>query len=244
MIPLHCSPQGRNMSKMAPLSVTTDLHDDIIDVISGIESDRCKTGQEIHDVLGHDLAVLMMKTRRYRELSEDSHPVQARLFQTIEEDINSIMLIVRAIINGLIPLDSEDEPFATRLRQYARSLSDNTGLACRLECEGDLVIADPGVRNQLLRIIQEAVHNALVHACCSEILIRVTVRGDGLETLVRDNGVGFDYGANSGSQGHGQKIMSYRALLIGASLDVTSSPGQGTSVRCRLPPPDLHPRAH
>lgn len=231
------------MGKIAS-PVTSPLQDDIIDVIDEIESDRCKIGQEIHDVLGHDLAVLMMKTRRYRELSETSHPLQARLFQALEEDINSIMLSIRAIINGLIPLDSEDEPFSTRLRQYARSLSDNTGLACQLECEGDLVIADPSVRNQLLRIIQEAVHNALVHACCSEILIRITVRGDGLEALVRDNGVGFDYGANSGSNGHGQKIMSYRALLIGASLDVTSSPGQGTSVRCRLPPSDLHPRAH
>jgi signal transduction histidine kinase len=244
MMALHCSTQGCKMSKIAPFPITSSLHDDIMDVIAEIESDRCKTGQEIHDTLGHDLAVLVMKTRRYRELSEESHPVQARLFQALEEDINSILLSIRAIINGLIPLDSEEEPFATRLRQYARSLSDNTGLSCRLECEGDLVIADAGVRNQLLRIIQEAVHNALVHACCSEILIRITVRGDGLEALVRDNGVGFDYGTNPGSGGHGQKIMSYRALLIGASLDVTSSPGQGTSVRCRLPPPDLHPRAH
>lgn len=218
--------------------------DDYQDIISEIENDRSHTGREIHDVLGHDLAVLLLKTRRYRDMCEGSHPAQARLFQTLEEDLNSIMITVRQILNGLVPIDLGDESFAQRLRDYVASISANTGLGCRLECEGDLLVVNIDVRTQLLRIIQEAVHNALVHSCCSEIVISVHARNAWLDISVKDNGVGFDHVRNAQGNGHGQKIMSYRALSIGASLDVTSSPGEGTSVQCRIPASQLQPRTH
>ena len=53
--------------------------------------------------------------------------------------------------------------------------------------------------------------------------------------LVQDNGTGFSPDAVQGSQHVGQHIMRERARAIGATVQVTSEPGQGTRVHLRLP---------
>lgn len=84
----------------------------------------------------------------------------------------------------------------------------------------------------LLRVAQEALHNALRHAGARVIRVSLGRRSGAIVLRVRDDGVGF---APSAPRGVGLVSMEARAAAVGAQLSVRSRPGAGTTVRLRLP---------
>ena len=84
----------------------------------------------------------------------------------------------------------------------------------------------------LLRVVQEALANAVRHAGATRVLLKVQAQGAGVAVSVIDDGHGI--GATSGAAGHGLANMRRRAALLGASLSVGPAPGQGTEVRLVL----------
>ncbi len=91
----------------------------------------------------------------------------------------------------------------------------------------------------LYRIAQEAVNNAVRHANASRIQMTLSKRERRCRLAVSDNGIGYEPGRPAGSKpagskpaGMGLSIMRYRADMIDARLDISGSPGQGTTVTC------------
>jgi signal transduction histidine kinase len=90
-------------------------------------------------------------------------------------------------------------------------------------------------QQDLLRIAQEAISNALRHA--KPTMISVLLKGDSsLVTLdVRDNGSGIDRVRLENEEGLGIASMRDRAKQLDAQLDIRTAPGRGTAVTVRLP---------
>jgi two-component system, NarL family, sensor kinase len=93
----------------------------------------------------------------------------------------------------------------------------------------------PQVQQDLLRIGQEAISNALRHAQPTEIRVSLRLNPPNLVLKVTDNGSGLakSRGMREG-QGFGFANMRARAKNLGATLDLRSNPGRGTSVIVRL----------
>jgi signal transduction histidine kinase len=87
---------------------------------------------------------------------------------------------------------------------------------------------------EALQIAREAVSNALRHGSATLITLRIIKSDDELCLLVQDNGTGFDP-AQSRAGGHGLGNMRARADRLGATLKVTSAPGEGVRVLATLP---------
>jgi PAS domain S-box-containing protein len=100
-------------------------------------------------------------------------------------------------------------------------------------CEESLA---PSVQQDLLRIAQEAISNAIRHARPTVISVSLRRIPPNLVLKIRDNGSGI-VGSRpiSGGEGFGFANMRARAKNIGAELDIRSSAGGGTSVVVRLP---------
>jgi two-component system sensor histidine kinase UhpB len=83
------------------------------------------------------------------------------------------------------------------------------------------------------RVAQEALTNALRHGDCGEARLELRLVEGAVQLEIADAGTGFepDHVPESG----GIRGMRERALLVGAALDIESGPGQGTTVRLRLP---------
>jgi signal transduction histidine kinase len=86
---------------------------------------------------------------------------------------------------------------------------------------------------QIFRIAQEAIGNALRHASPRAIDVTLASDDQALCLIVEDDGRGF-VRTNGETGGYGLRIMEHRAKLIGASLSIISSQGDGTKVICRL----------
>jgi signal transduction histidine kinase len=98
------------------------------------------------------------------------------------------------------------------------------------EIEGAVYSLPAEVENNLLRMGQEALTNAIRYANADEIRVELIYDRDQVCLRVQDNGQGFGVGSISASEGFGLLGMSERAERIGAQLTIQSQPGQGTEI--------------
>jgi two-component system, NarL family, sensor kinase len=94
----------------------------------------------------------------------------------------------------------------------------------------------------IYRIVQEALNNAIKHAHAREILVLLDGSDAGQLCLtISDDGIGFDPGPGDESQsgGFGMKTMRARAETLGGSLRVISAPGKGTTVEVIIPKSEI-----
>jgi signal transduction histidine kinase len=90
------------------------------------------------------------------------------------------------------------------------------------------------VANQLYRIAQEAIHNAVRHGGAKRIALHFGTDRRGIVLAVKDDGAGFP-SEHAEGPGLGLRVMKYRAALIRAGITIRPRPqGRGTEVICRL----------
>src|SRR5947209_3484875 len=128
-----------------------------------------------------------------------------------------------------------DLPAALRRLTAQMSTDPSTALTFRLH--GSPHPLRPDVADQLLRIGQEALTNALHHGQASDISVELTFAHALLRLCVTDDGRGFAVDTPQSKAGFGLSGMRGRASHIGAALDVTSEPGRGTLVEVTWPFP-------
>ena len=91
------------------------------------------------------------------------------------------------------------------------------------------------VETTLYRIAQEALTNVAKHARAEHVEIILERRSDHVLLIVEDDGVGFDHGSPGASgQGFGLRGMEERAALVGATVQVDSATGRGTTILVRM----------
>ncbi|HVF46723.1 MAG TPA: ATP-binding protein, partial [Pyrinomonadaceae bacterium] len=126
---------------------------------------------------------------------------------------------------------------ATAIQNYAAQWSQHSGIAARLLTTGfDDIRFAPNAETNLYRIVQEALNNTHKHARAESVEILLTQRAGDVVLIIEDDGRGFSLkGKKTHLKGLGLTGMKERAALIGATLDIESSPGKGTSIHVRLP---------
>jgi signal transduction histidine kinase len=129
------------------------------------------------------------------------------------------------------PLD--DLGLALAVRNLAESTAKRGGLKLELAID-ELDPLGPEVEQQVYRIAQEALTNALKHSGADRLRVAMTTRDGELILTVEDNGRGLDTDVLSANGHYGLRGMQERADLIGAFLEVTGGQ-QGAAVRLRVP---------
>ena len=104
---------------------------------------------------------------------------------------------------------------------------------CRFQCGEPVLVGDNSAATHLYRIAQEAINNAIRHGKAKTVVVTLTRQKDEARLIVSDNGVGMAKVIKNDA-GMGLQIMKYRAGMIGATLDIKSPPGQGTTVMCMI----------
>ena len=94
-------------------------------------------------------------------------------------------------------------------------------------------IVDYNTSIHLYRIALEAAANAVKHGKATAVAITLEEHHNRLKLTIADNGSGLPDNHGVG-QGMGLRVMTYRAGIIGATLDMYSTPGQGVMIQCSL----------
>jgi signal transduction histidine kinase len=188
-------------------------------------SERRRIARDLHDGLAQDLAFIVGQMRSLVAQSGEEGPfahVAAAAERALDES--------RSAINALSRL--HDDPLDVTLAQAAEDVAGRTGTKIRLDLEPGIQVA-PDVCEDLARIVREAVSNAARHGNANTVTVALWNSGD-IRVRITDDGSGFDPAAPR-RRGFGLTSMRERAAARGGSVEVTSVPGQGTSVEVVIP---------
>lgn len=195
------------------------------------DREQRRIGRDLHDGLGQQLTALELCAHGILDEIKFSAPASAESLRNLTRGLREAVTQTRLLSHGLSPVSLEADGLINALRELAESTRTLARIPCHFACASQLIVADPHTAMHLYRIAQEAVGNALKHSRATGISIELSNRKDRLMLTVTDNGEG---GANlqRAENGMGLRVMKYRADLIGASLEIHSSPKKGTRVTC------------
>jgi signal transduction histidine kinase len=190
-----------------------DLHDSVVQKLFGI-------------VLAAQSAATLFDRDRQRAQDEVN-----RLQELAQEAIGEL----RSLIFQLRPAAVEVEGLAAALSKHVQVLRRVHGLEIDLAVAGEPRLR-PGIDDEVFRIAQEALHNALRHAAASRLEVQLEEGRRRLALTVRDDGRGFDPTSPAlRSRRLGLTSMEERAGALGGTLTIGSEPGTGTTIRLEVP---------
>ncbi len=133
--------------------------------------------------------------------------------------------------------DSFEKGLSGALSELVRAVSGERGIPVTLEVAGVVVPLADSVNRALLLVTREAIRNAVSHGTPAAVEVRLTFGQSGIRLDIQDDGCGFEaVSACLATDGHfGILGMRERMEQIRGSLDVTSSPGNGTTITAYLP---------
>ncbi|MEO5719322.1 MAG: sensor histidine kinase [Chthoniobacterales bacterium] len=200
------------------------------ELLTAVESERERIGQDLHDDLCQHLGATAIMTsviatrigRKDSRTGAELHEV-ARL---INDTIDSCRMIAR----GLHPVTLAAKGLPGALDELAERMPVSINFQWP---QGTRIMLEPATALHLYRIIEETVGNAVKHSGAKDIAVELDVVGGRTVLVVEDNGKGFKQ--NSGSDGMGLRNIHYRAGVIGAELKIEPRKGGGTRLSCKLP---------
>ncbi len=208
-------------------------------LLQGIEEaatveERRKIARELHDAISQQLFAMSMTLSAMPRLI-DSNPEKAKLqFDKITMMVHTAQQELRALIMHLRPVHLEGESLSSGVEKLLEELAAKNP-AIKLEWRIDkLPPIDDGVEENLYRVIQEGISNALRHSKASIHNIKVLFSNNLLSVFIEDNGVGFDTNQSKKSS-YGLSTMKERVLEIGGRINVISYPKKGTRIEIRVP---------
>jgi signal transduction histidine kinase len=199
----------------------------------GAEEERNRIARDLHDRIGQSLAYLAFELDRIVKVGDRDDDVRPSLGR-LREDVRTVIREVRDTLYDLRTDVSDDQGFLATLELFVGRVKERAGFAVTMRTDERIRLPLPQER-ELFRIAQEAIVNVERHADATHLT--VTWRSDSRGALleVADDGTGFPVGRAGRLDSYGLLGMRERAASIGATLDVESSPGHGTRVRCSLP---------
>jgi PAS domain S-box-containing protein len=194
-----------------------------------------RIGHDLHDGVCQQLAGIAYRLAILGDRLRARAAAESAEAEQIEILINEANSQARAVARGLFPVQLGESGLVVALEDLADGISSRYKIHCRFQCKSPPLAVDSEVALHLYFIAQEALINAVKHGKATQVTISLGPDGDRFELRVQDDGEGFQM-AGVGRTGMGIRIMRYRARVIGATLELTSRPGQGTRVACVFSP--------
>ena len=200
-------------------------------------AERNRIAREIHDNLAQEILGVSVQLEIVARLMDKSaeaartHLDRARLL------VRGSIAEARRYVWDLRSQSLEDRDLPAALAETTRRLAAESGVQTQFQVGGTFRPLPPQVENNLLRIAQEAVNNAVRHARAENIYVNLLFDTRSVRLSVRDDGRGFDPGEQaSGRNGHfGILGMRERAEEMGGSLSIDSDPERGSEVSVGVP---------
>ena len=197
------------------------------------EYERKNIAREVHDELGQVLTALRMDLTFTDMRFGPAHPELKDRLQGMRMLIDRAILGVRNVATHLRP-SALDMGLVPALEWLCGEFRSHAGIPCELTVQAQAVEMPEHQAVGLFRIAQESLTNVSRYAQASAVRVTLHREDDQLLLQVRDDGQGFD-AVVAQRRSFGLLGMQERALALGGSLHIDSTPGFGTIVTARVP---------
>jgi NarL family two-component system sensor histidine kinase LiaS len=194
--------------------------------------ERNRLARDLHDSVKQQLFATGMQVGAARALLEHNVAHADARLADAERLAHAAQQELTMIIHELRPAALESKGLAAALRDYVDDWARHSGIAADISYQGEREL--PLVLEQaLFRVAQEALANVARHSAASHVDVRVVWAPEGVLLRISDNGHGFNPESQA-RRGVGLKSMHERLDTLGGTLNVSSAPGQGTTVSAHI----------
>jgi PAS domain S-box-containing protein len=206
-------------------------------LLSTEEKERKRIARELHDGIGQALSAIKFSVENsIGELRKSPDHSELKSLETVIPLTQKTIEEVRRIVKDLRPSILDDLGILATITWFCREFQNvysNIRIKRKIEIqEND--IPSP-LKTVIYRILQEALNNVTKHSQAPLVHLSLQKKHDGVELTVHDNGTGFDLteaiSLKPSRRGFGLASMRERAELSGASFDIKSVAGEGTTIR-------------
>ena len=196
--------------------------------------ERLRLSRELHDGLAQQLALLHL---RLNQAAAANRPVEARArdFAAARRLVEAALLEARQAITVLRTGTVSWEEFRGSVTALANDFASNHEVDVQVRSKGAAPRVEAELQLEILRLVHEALSNAVRHGAATRIEVALTATPGGLEVAIRDNGRGFEPGRALASRGIGLSSMAERVRRWAGQVSIDSQPGRGAAVRAWVP---------
>jgi signal transduction histidine kinase len=202
------------------------------ELLSAIESERQRIGQDLHDDLCQRLGAAALLIGSLTKEIVKLDPVLGGRVGEVPDVITEAIATCRNLARGLHPVTLASAGLPSALQELADRVPADVKFTWPRKERIDF---HPETAVHIYRIAEEAVGNAVKHAKAKTISIGLAILDGHAILEIGDDGKGM--GKKVKTQGMGLRNMNYRANVIGGKLSIAPREGGGTCVRCTLPFP-------
>ena len=200
------------------------------------EEERRRISRDLHDDINQRLALLSIDIEMLEQQLSGAPIPTVRTVRTIHNRIAELSENVRRLAYQFHPSILDDLGISIALRRLVDDFQTRTGMSTRFICKDIPKHVAQDVVTCLYRVAQEGLANISRHAKAKNVLVELQRVRDGLQLMVSDDGVGFDVNRYDGRRGSlGLLSMRERVSLVAGTLDIQSTPGEGTRVCAWVP---------
>jgi two-component system sensor histidine kinase DegS len=206
-------------------------------ILEGQEEERKRIAMDIHDGIGQMLTSLKFHIESI-DLKKETEA--ERKIGEIEQMIKDVIKEVRKVTFNLKPTVLGDYGLQAGLNVFITEIGKLTNIQLVLDRQGDPGRLPQKIENNIFRIIQEAINNAIKYSGAPKIEVSISQSPTELVATVRDGGRGFDTRivderSINIESGRGFFNMYERTEYVNGHLEINSTPGKGTTVELKVP---------
>jgi len=233
------------------------------ELVTAQETERARIARDLHDELGQQVTSLRLHLGQVgRDLSAESKASASRALAALDREAEKIDSQISFLAWKIRPTTIEEMGLAKAVQGYVREWSRNFDIVAgfresniRSDKKRRLL---PEIEVNVYRIAQESLNNIAKYAYATTVDVLVSINDREVSLIVEDDGRGFDLTTTNGSRngrptrsspldpldpvsstssqgGLGLRGMYERAALLGGTLQIESTPNQGTTVYVRIP---------
>jgi len=207
-------------------------------ILEGQEEERKRLGRDIHDGIGQMLSALKLSLE---SITPSSSVHTKKRLEDTKDLMKSIIKETRRVSFNLTPTNLSDFGIIPAIRRFCQGVDALSAADIVFENKTRFINRlDSHIENNVYRIVQEAVNNAIKYAKASTIKVTFEHEHKELLITIEDDGRGFEYNEkantpNLKNSGLGLFNMRERSAFINAKFELNSSRGQGTVIRVKIP---------
>lgn len=196
-----------------------------------VQQMRNKIASDLHDEVGSALSSIRLYSG-FMQTEETVHPKMKEVLSKIENTSRESLENMSDIVWSINAKNDKLEKVIARMKQFSDSILQPAGISVKYDFYSENINISMESRRQLYLFYKEAITNIAKYSEANEVHIQLARKGNEWNLEICDNGVGFE--REGVRHGNGLQNMEERALLIGGTAEVVSTPGMGTCVKIRF----------
>lgn len=214
------------------------LHQLVNKLITAQEDERKRLASDLHDGIIQSLIAIWYRLQRISPSDQTSPVDWYREIEKLTGMLGEQIQEIRRILYNLRPIILDNYGLIPAIESYTAAIQEQHDLSIEFKTNVEEPRLDPKIEITLFRILQEALTNVVKHARATMVKVELDVLESEVTLRVADNGLGLDKEVLRNPQGQnrlGLASIHERALLLGGTCNIESSPERGTSITVKIP---------